>query len=188
MRGQVHGPGGGPVSTAYRVSGPVPALLHDDPLFLGLCAAFDDLLSPVVTALDCFAAYLDPRLAPGDFVAWLGGLVGADAGSLDEPRQRALVEGAVPAYRARGTARGLREVVAAAARVPADQVTVAESGAVTWSATPGGAVPPPFDPVVTITVVVPDRRDPDAVAASARAAAEPALPVISQLRIEVVTS
>jgi hypothetical protein len=59
---------------------------------------------------------------------------------------------------------------------------------VTWSATPGGAVPPPFDPVVAITVVVPARRDPDAVAASARAAAEPALPVISQLRIEVVKS
>jgi hypothetical protein len=47
---------GAPVSAAYRVSGPVPALFHEDPLFLELCAAFDDLLSPVVTALDCFAA------------------------------------------------------------------------------------------------------------------------------------
>ncbi len=188
VSGRAQGPGGGATSAAYRVSGPVPALFHDDPLFLGLCAAFDELLSPAVTALDCFAAYLDPWLAPGDFVAWLGGLVGADTGSLDEPRQRALVAGAVPAYRARGTAGGLREVVATAACVPAEQVTVTESGAVTWSTTPGGAAAPPFDPVVTITVMVPAHRDSDAVAGYARAAAEPALPVFSQLQIEVVRS
>ena len=188
VSGPAAGPGGGTTSVAYRVSGPVPALFHDDPLFLGLCAAFDELLSPVVTALDCFAAYLDPRLAPGDFVAWLGGLVGADTGSLDEPRQRALVAGAVPAYRVQGTAQGLREVVAAAACVPVEQVTVTESGAVAWSAAPGGAAVPAFDPVVTITVVVPARRDSGAVAGYARAAAEPGLPVFSQLRIEVVTS
>jgi len=200
VRGQVcpAGPGHGvPVSAAYRVSGPVPALLHDDPLFLGLCAAFDDLLGPVVTALDCFAAYLDPWLAPDDFVAWLATLVGAgdDApGAQAEPaqpgepgaRQRARVAGAVRGYRARGTAAGLRDAVAAAAGVPADQVSVAESGAVTWSATSGTAQPPPFDPVVTVTVAVPGGREHDAVAACARAAAEPVLPVFGQLRIETV--
>jgi phage tail-like protein len=178
------------MSAAYRVSGPVPALYHEDPLFLGLCAAFDELLGPVVTAVDCFAAYLDPWLAPDDFVAWLATLVGADlsAGSGapgQEPRPRALVAGAAGSYRARGTAAGLRDLVAAAVGVPAEQVSVAESGSVTWSCTPGAAEPPPFNPVVTITVVAPAGRDPDAVAACARAAAGPALPVFSQLEIEV---
>jgi phage tail-like protein len=183
-------------SAAYRISGPVPALFHEDPLFLGLCAAFDELLGPVVTALDCFAAYLDPWLAPGDFLAWLGTLVGvgpdivADVGAEGDAsdRQRALIAGAVRAYQARGTAAGLRDIVATAAHIPAEQVTVAESGSVTWSDRPGAAVAPPLHPVVTITVVVPAGRDPASVAACARSAAEPALSVFSQLRIEMVES
>jgi phage tail-like protein len=187
-------PGGRPpgglaaTSAAYRVSGPVPALFHEDPLFLGLCAAFDELLGPVVTALDCFPAYLDPWLAPGDFLAWLAALVGVAADADGGEQQRALVAGAVCAYRARGTASGLRDVVAAATGVPAEGVRIAESGAVTWSDTPGAAPPPPFDPVVTITVEVPHGRDPATMAARARSAAEPALPVFSQLRIEMVES
>jgi phage tail-like protein len=185
-------------SAAYRVSGPVPALFHEDPLFLGLCAAFDELLGPVVTALDCFAAYLDPWLAPDDFLAWLGTLVGVgvsadigadgDAEADASDRQRALIAGAVRAYQARGTAAGLRDVVATAAHLPAEQVSVAESGSVTWSDRPGAAIAPPLHPVVTITVVVPAGRDPASVAACARSAAEPALSVFSQLRIEVVES
>jgi phage tail-like protein len=176
------------ISAAYRVSGPVPALYHEDPLFLGLCAAFDELLGPVVAAVDCFAAYLDPWLAPDDFMTWLATLVGADAGSGasgPDSQQRALVAGAVRSYRARGTATGLRDLVATAAGVPAEQVSVAESGSVTWSAAPGGAEYAPFNPVVTITVVAPADRDPGALAACARAAAGPALPVFSQLQIEV---
>jgi phage tail-like protein len=171
-------------SSAYRVSGPVPALFHEDPLFLELCAAFDELLGPVVTALDCFAAYLDPWLAPDDFLAWLGALVGLDAGTSD--LSRALIADAVRGYQARGTAGGLRAVVAAATCVLPRQIHIAESGAVTWSDIPGAAVPPPFDPTVRITVAVPPGRDLDAVAACARAAAEPAIPVFSQLCIEVV--
>jgi hypothetical protein len=95
------------------------------------------------------------------------------------------VAGAARSYRARGTSAGLRDLVATAAEVPAEQVSVAESGSVTWSAVPGGAQYPPFDPVVTITVVAPADRDPDALAASARAAAGPAIPVFSQLQIKV---
>jgi phage tail-like protein len=179
---------GDATSAAYRISGPVPALYHEDPLFLGLCAAFDELLAPVITAVDCFAAYLDPWLAPDGFVLWLASLVGADlsdeAGAPAEPRHRALVAGAAAGYRARGTAAGLRDLVAVAVGVPAEQVGVAESGLVTWSCTAGGAAPPPFNPEITITVVAPG-QDPDVVAACARAAAGPTLPVFSKLQIKV---
>ena len=123
-------------------------------------------------------------------MAWLGGLVGAEvsdeAGAPDGRPSGPWSPARCRAYRARGTADGLRDLVAAAAGVPAEQVSVAESGAVTWSCTPGGAVPPPFDPVVTITVTVLPGRDQDAVAACARAAAEPAASRIQQLQIEVV--
>ena len=248
MRGRVSdayvGAGGGAagaglaaVSAAYRISGPVPALFHEDPLFLGLCAAFDELLGPLVGALDCFGAYLDPWLAPDDFLAWLGALVGADIGgvpggeartgsgaaaALEVPdpglRRRALVAGAVRGYRVRGTVRGLRTAVAAATGVPAGQIAITEPGAVTWSQAPRTTVPAPAapapngpvpnapvpgapvpgacapndpapgDPVVTITIAVPPGRDRTAVAAIARGAAESALPVSSQLRIEVIES
>jgi hypothetical protein len=201
-------PPGAPVSAAYRVSGPVPALFHEDPLFLELCAAIDELLSPVVTALDCFAAYLDPRLAPDDFLGWLGSLVGAEpdaaagagpgsaagagpgsaagAGPGDAGSFRALIAGAVRSYHVRGTPDGLRAAVAGATGVPAAQIRVTECGAVTWSQSPGLAEPPPFNPVVEIALPAPPGQDPDAVAARARAAAGPSLPVFSQLRVTVV--
>lgn len=175
---------GAPVSAAYRVSGPVPALFHEDPLFLELCAAIDELLSPVVTALDCFAAYLDPRLAPEDFLGWLGSLVGAEPGASGS--FRALIAGAVRSYHVRGTPDGLRAAVAAATGVPAAQIRVTECGAVIWSQSPGLAEAPPFDPVVEIALPAPAGQDPDAVAARARAAAGPSLPVFSQLRVTVV--
>ncbi len=78
MRGPISDAGDVPVGGAYRVSGPVPSLYHEDPLFLDLCGAVDELLAPVVTALDCFPAYLDPWLAPEDFLAWLADLVGVE--------------------------------------------------------------------------------------------------------------
>lgn len=184
-------PPGAPVSAAYRVSGPVPALFHEDPLFLELCAAFDELLSPMVAALDCFAAYLDPGLAPDDFLAWLGSLVGAEPDSGPGPGAgggsfRELIAGAVRSYHVRGTPDGLRDAVAAATGVPAAQIRVTECGAVTWSQSPGLAESPPFDPVVGIELPAPPGQDPGAVAARARAAAAPSLPVFSQLRVTVV--
>src|SRR5215831_3420390 len=125
MRGPVSDTGPGPVGAAYRVSTPVPALFHEDPLFLELCAAFDELLGPLVAALDCFPAYLDPWLAPADFLGWLAALVGAEPAGQSRPpsppsqslppqsppshlwqeqerERRAHIAGAVRGYRARG--------------------------------------------------------------------------------------
>jgi phage tail-like protein len=193
MRGRVSEAGACPAGAAYRVSGPVPALFHEDPLFGELCAAFDDLLGPFVAALDCFPAYLDPWLAPADFLDWLGGMVGAEPDGPEPPpgaglQRRAAIAGAVRGYRARGTPGGLRAVAAAAARVPEGRVRLAECGAVTWADVPGTAVTPAFDPTVEITVTVPAGRDAAAAAAAVRAAVAPCLPVFSQLRITVEES
>jgi len=190
MRGPVSdaGPGPVPVGAAYRTSKPVPAFFHEDPLFLELCGAFDDMLGPFVLALDCFSAYLDPWLAPADFLGWLGGLVGAERGPEQERAQRAHVAGAVRGYRARGTAQGLRAAAAAAAGVPDNEVSLTEGGAVTWADTPGAAVSPAFDPTVQITVKVPAGSDAAAVTARVQDAVAPGLPVFSQLRIKVEES
>jgi hypothetical protein len=213
MRGPVSDAGPVPAGAAYRASKPVPAFFHEDPLFLELCAAFDELLGPFVLALDCFSAYLDPWLAPADFLGGLGERVGAQPGPDQEQgraqggerrarrreqqsaaageaerARRAHIAGAVRGYRARGTVQGLRAAAAAAAGVPGKQVSLSEGGAVTWADTPASAVSPAFDPTVVITVKVPAGSDVAAVTARVQDAAAPGLPVFSQLRIKVEES
>jgi phage tail-like protein len=188
MRGPVSDQRPAAAGGAYRISGPVPAVFHEDPLFLELCAAFDELLGPFVTALDCFPAYLDPWLAPADYLGWLATLVGQEPPPGQERPSRAHIAGAVRAYRARGTARGVRAAAAAAARVPDKDVMVTEGGTVTYSDTAGAAVCPAFSPAVVITVKVPAGTDTAAVTARVRDAAGPDLPVFAQLHVTVEES
>lgn len=184
MRGPVSDTGGMPTGSVSRVGGLVPGLYADDPLFAALCAAFDDLLAPVLTALDCFPAYLDPTLAPTDFLAWLGDLVGVQVEpSWSEERRREQVGGAVRRYRMRGTAAGLREVAAAAAGVPVTDVAVEEPGAVVWSPVAGGASPPAAAPV-GVRVVLPPGSDVSRVAALVRDAVLPEVPVHCRVRVD----
>jgi phage tail-like protein len=176
----------GPISTeepdALGVAAPlrrvVPGVYQEDPLFALLCRAFDDLLAPLVTAVDCFEAYLDPQLAPADFLPWLADLVGyqgtiraggagADGGD-GAATARDLIASAVRDHGRRGTAAGVREAAARAAGVPVEQVELDDPGGTRWSAAPGGAAaggPPPAAPRVRVQVRTPDReqaRDGDA--------------------------
>ena len=56
----------------------LPAMFHDDDLSQRLCGGLDDVIAPVPATLDSFWAYLDPALAPVDFVEWLAGWVGLE--------------------------------------------------------------------------------------------------------------
>lgn len=53
----------------------VPAMLASDPLVVSFLDALDEVIAPTIGVLDCFDAYLDPRLAPPDMVAYLGSWV-----------------------------------------------------------------------------------------------------------------
>ena len=175
--------------TVSRVSGAVPAILAEDPLFHELCDAFDELLAPMAASLDCFAAYLDPWLTPPDFLDWLAALLGAE----DEPswpieRRRAHVANAVAAHRYRGTAEGLRRTAAAAADVAPEQVTVEDPGGVTYSTRPLGsfdASQPQETPPVVVRVQLPTTAA-GAISALVQDAVELVRPVHTQVRIEVM--
>lgn len=186
MRGPIHSAPlpSGPV---HRLSGFVPALYLDDPLFLALCAALDELLAPIVTALDCFPAYLDPALAPPDFLAWLGALVGIEPDPSWEQAGRARVAGAVRSYQARGTAAGLRAVVAAAAEVEVDRVRVVDSGGVVWSTAPEPVSTWPPATGVQVLVTLPAGSDAARVSTRVRAAVRPELPLHGEIRIDCQT-
>ncbi|WDZ87026.1 phage tail protein [Micromonospora cathayae] len=132
------------VRMPYPIAGFLPALLQEDDLLVRWTEGLDEVLAPVVSTLDCLDAYLDPWLAPPDFLLWLGEWVGA---YLDEnwpvDRQRAMVAAAVATHRLRGTVPGLRELLELAT---GGEVEVVDSGGVSWSTRPDPSADPATEP------------------------------------------
>jgi phage tail-like protein len=158
VRGMVPG-----LSNSYPLLLGLPAVYHDDSFTSRFVSAFDDVLAPVLGALDSLDAYLDPHRCPPDFLPWLAGWVGLELDpnwSLEQ--QRRLVSTAVEHARWHGTRRGVAELVGRYVDVDPDAVDVSDSGGATWSATADGAVP--GEPVarLTVRVRVPDPEQIDA--------------------------
>lgn len=132
----------------------LPGLYHEDEFAQRFAAGLDVVLAPVFAVLDSLQAYVDPRLAPADFVSWLTSWVGAEP---DETwpleRQRALVVDAVHLYQWRGTIRGLRRLVEIYSGVEPE---IVDSGGAAVSAVPGGALPGSDESGLTVTVRVDD--------------------------------
>ncbi len=115
----------------------LPAVLQEDPVVERLTAALDEVLAPAFASLDCLPAYLDPLLAPEDFLALLAGWVGAPLDDAwPERRRRDAVAHAVALHRCRGTARGLQWQLDL---MTGGLAEVVDSGGVRWSRTPTGA-------------------------------------------------
>ena len=83
---------------------------------------------------DCLDAYVDPLLAPDDFVPWLGAWVGTTAydRSVDR-RAREGILASTPMHRLRGTAEGLRAQLTLAT---GGEVEVEETGEFQCSTSP----------------------------------------------------
>ena len=132
----------------------LPSMYQEDELCQRLTTAFDVALAPVFTTLDCFDTYLDPRVAPEDFVDWLASWVGID---IDETwtleRRRQLVTDAVALYRVRGTAIGLAAHIRLYTGASPE---LEESGGCGWSETADSALPGSSDPHVIVRLEVPD--------------------------------
>ena len=107
MRGAVDGLG-----SPFPLGEQLPSVYADDEFAQRFVTGLDDLFAPLLSVLDNFPAYLRPELAPSDFVAWLGGWVGAElSGDESDPDLRAAVAGAAGLHRYRGTVHGLAEAV-----------------------------------------------------------------------------
>jgi phage tail-like protein len=136
----------------HPLSQSLPALYQEDDFTLRFVSAFDAALAPIFAALDNFSAYLDPWLAPEDFLEWLGGWFGIVLDESWSPaRRRALVSRAFEFYRMRGTASGLKEQVTV---LTGGTVELHETGGVATSTTAGGALPgsPNFAVLVRVKV------------------------------------
>jgi phage tail-like protein len=137
----------------------LPGVLQEDEFAQRFVAAFDVALAPVVASLDDLDAYVDPLLAPDDFVDWLAGWVGVEfADAWDLERRREIVANAVRTYRRDGTAAGIRAAVELAT---GGTVEIVETGGARWSASPGAELPgtPEAGMHVQVTVEDPTRVD-----------------------------
>ena len=168
--------------SAHPLGPSLPALYQDDDFAQRFLAGLDVVLAPIFSTLDNLDAYLDPNLAPDDFLAWLAGWVGiALDESWDESRRRAIVARAVELYRMRGTAIGLAGQVEI---MTGGQVQIVENGATGWSVDPGGDLPGSPEPLVVVRVTVPEPKAVDAGRLDAMVAA--AKPAHVLHRIEIV--
>jgi phage tail-like protein len=130
---------GSKVTSPHPLAGYLPAIYQEDVFARGLTEGLDEVLAPVLGALDNFDAYLDPRLTPEDFLSWLGGwlAVQADDG-WPLSRRRDFLASATHLYRTRGTARGL---VSCLETLTGARVEIEETGATASSAQPDAPLP-----------------------------------------------
>ena len=133
--------------SSHPLGAMLPAMFAADDLALRFTAGLDAVLSALLSTLDNLPAYLDPVLAPKDFLAWLSSWVAAE---LDPewplPLRRAVVRRAIALHRRRGTASGLVERLALSLNVRAE---VRDGPGTRWSTTPDAELPDrQADPVV----------------------------------------
>jgi phage tail-like protein len=170
------------LGSAHPMGPTLPAIYQDDDFAQRFLDALDSVYAPILSTIDNFESYLDPRLAPDDFLAWLAGWVGISLDeSWDEDRRREIVARAVDLYRMRGTAAGLAGQVEIQT---GGEVEIVENGATAWSVDPGGDLPGSAEPLVVVRVRVPDPKKVDAIRLDAMVAA--AKPAHVMHRIELV--
>jgi len=139
-----------PMPSPYPMIDHMPAVYADDQFAVRWTAALDDVLATIINKIDCIHGYIDPLLAPEDFVRWLSSWFGV---LLDESwpmsAQRAVIAEAVDLFRMRGTMAGLRRHLAV---VVDGQVEITESGGTSWSVRPRPEPPADLDHWVFVVV------------------------------------
>ncbi len=172
-----------PMPSPYPLIEHLPAVYAEDQFTVRFTAAMDDVLATIINKIDCMHGYIDPLLAPEDFVRWLSSWFGV---LLDESwpmsAQRAVISQAVDLFRMRGTMAGLRRHLDV---VVDGHVEITESGGTSWSIRPRPE--PPTDVEHWVFIVVrptdPAITSPAAVEAVIRAAK----PVHVAHKLEVVS-
>lgn len=171
------------LQTAHPLVDLLPGLLASDDFAQRFTAGLDEVLAPVFLALDCFDSYLDPKLAPPDFVAWLADWVAAELDDTwSDQRRRAVVAAGLRMHRRRGTVHGLKEHVQLATGL---RIEIEESGGASWSPEPGSRPPGHATPGLTVRLRIADPGSVDH--ARLNRAVREACPAHVPFRIEVTS-
>lgn len=155
MRGLIEG-----LNSPHPLGETLPALYQqEDDFALRFTAALDEVIAPVMLALDNLDAYLDPLLAPRDFLEWMANWVGIDLDETwPEHKQREQVGSAVNLYRWRGTKKGLNDVIRLYCDVDPE---IIDNGGASFSDGPTGPLPGSPTPSLHVRITVPAGRDVD---------------------------
>jgi phage tail-like protein len=146
------------LATPHPMGALLPALYQDDDLAQRLTGGLDQVLAPVLCLLDCLDSYVDPRLAPEDFVSWMAAILGVEPDEgVPLDRRRAMVRRAADVYAMHGTRLGISAAVRAVTGVEPE---VTDSGGVSWSFSSADPEPDPAPP--SLDVVVPETAAVDA--------------------------
>jgi phage tail-like protein len=133
MRGAVPG-----LRTPHPFGPAMPAMFQEDVTALTFVDALDEVLAPVPVTLDNLHAYLDPGTAPDDWLRYLARWVGVETGGSDTATVRRRVRSASSVQAETGTVAGVTALLRDAFDA---ELEVTDSGATTWSSTPGSAFP-----------------------------------------------
>jgi phage tail-like protein len=155
MRGLIEG-----LESPHPLGETLPAMYQEhDEFALRFTQALDEVIAPVMLALDNLDAYFDPHVAPRDFLTWLAAWVGIELDETwPEEKQREQVKNAVELYRWRGTRKGLADVIELYIGVRPE---VVDNGATTASSTPNEPLPGSPDLMLTVTLRVGPNVDVD---------------------------
>lgn len=159
IQARVPTPGRGAIPglpSPFPVIETLPAMLQEDPFLQRMMPAFDSVLAPVINVLDCYDAYLDPALAPMDFVRYMGSWVAANFDtSWSDAGIRHAVATVIEDSAWRGTA---QSIIRTLRGYGATDITVDEPGSVTVSPahTDPASWPDAPPPVITVRYRVPD--------------------------------
>lgn len=142
----------------YPLGALLPAMYAGDDFAQRFTSGLDAVLSAILSTLDNLPAYLAARLAPDDFLAWLGSWVAVDLDpAWPADLRREVVRHAIDLHRWQGTARGLVERLWLCLGVHA---AVVDGAGAVWSSVPDTELP--GDPAAEIVVRVwPGRVDVD---------------------------
>jgi phage tail-like protein len=128
----------------------LPAVLRSDPLAASFVDGLDAVLAPVLLTVENLPTYVDPDVAPMDFVAWLASWFGLELDpSWSEERARETVRRIARLQRFRGTVRGLTELVEV---LGGGSVGVEDGGGVWATLDPGAPLEGEHRPDVRVVV------------------------------------
>lgn len=147
------------LASPYPLQTLLPSVLQDDEFAVRFTSGLDDILAAIISTIDCLSAYVDPMLAPVDFLAWLSRWPGEPLSeNWPEQTKRLAIASGIERQRHRGTIDGLRDYLAL---LTGGDVAVSDHAGATWSLTPGGdrAVAGSPHVVVEIAVDDPDQLD-----------------------------
>jgi phage tail-like protein len=152
------------LTSRVPLAGRLPAVYQDEEFVHRFVAAFDDVLAPVLLSLDGLHHYVDPRLCPPDFLAWVAQWLGIEVDDAwPVAQRREIVMGAAALHRRRGTLPGVVDAVRLTLGLgptgspgDPDVVVATDTGGTSWSTTPGTPMPGSPLPGLVVRVSVPD--------------------------------